>query len=428
MANPLEEHMGNLFEEAGERVRVAGRELGLEKDLIEWIVAPERELTVNFPVRMGDGSIRMFTGYRVQHSSARGPCKGGVRYHHLVTLDEVRTLALWMTMKCAVVGIPYGGAKGGVVCDPKSMSGKELEGLTRRYTAEISSMISPSMDIPAPDVNTNQQVMAWMMDTYSMGKGYCVPGVVTGKPVAIGGCVGRSEATGRGVAIIAREILDYKGMGVKGTTVVIQGFGKVGMHAARILHEMGCRVVGASDVSGCISDPNGIDVAALIDHVQSSGNGLIAGFDKGEFMKGCIEGNEVLCHMSADALIPAAMEDQITERNACDIRAKIIVEGANGPTTPEADEILNKNGVLVVPDILANAGGVVVSYFEWVQDIQSLFWKEDEINRRLEEIMIGALNDVYKVSEDYNTNLRGGAYILAISKMAEAVKTRGLYP
>ena len=424
----LSKNSGNLFEGAGDRIRGAGKTLKLNGDLVEWIIAPEVELTVNLPVRMDDDDIRIFAGYRVQHSSARGPCKGGIRYHPQVTLDEVKSLALWMTMKCAVVGIPYGGAKGGVICDPRHMSRREIEGLTRRYTTEISSMIGPSMDIPAPDVNTNQQVMAWIMDTYSMGKGYCVPGVVTGKPVAIGGCRGRSEATGRGVAIITREILNREDMPIKGTTVAIQGFGNVGRHAAEILNGMGCRIVGISDVSGGIFDPDGIDIARLTDHVDKKPDGLIAGFDDGEFVDGCMEGSERLFGMETDVLIPAALENQITKENAHRIKAKIVVEAANGPTTHEADEILNRSGVLVVPDIIANAGGVVVSYFEWVQDLQSLFWKEDEVNERLEEIIVGALNEVCDLSKDYDTDLRNGAYMLAVSKLAEATKIRGLYP
>jgi glutamate dehydrogenase (NAD(P)+) len=417
----------SLFEEAGERVRVAGERLGLPSDLVDWIIAPEKEFTVNFPVMMDNGDMKIFTGYRVQHSTARGPCKGGVRYHPSVTLDEVKSLALWMTMKCAVVNIPYGGGKGGVICNPKEMSEGELERMTRRYTAEISGIIGPERDIPAPDVNTDERVMAWMMDAYSMGKGYCVPGVVTGKPLAVGGSLGRTQATGRGVAIVSMEMLNQMDIAVKGATVALQGFGKVGMHTAEILYSMGCRIVGISDESGGVFDPRGIEIPRLISHVLGKGGGTVAGFDHG-LIEGCDEANSELFGSDVDLLIPAAMESQLTSSNADRVRARLIVEGANGPTTPEADKILNQRGIEVVPDILANAGGVVVSYFEWVQDLSSFFWDEDEVNRRLEEVMVRSLREVSAKAEKAETDLRNGAYMVSLSKLAEAEEARGVYP
>jgi glutamate dehydrogenase (NAD(P)+) len=397
-------------------------------EIIEWMKKPERELTVNFPVRMDSGKLKVFTGYRVQHSTAAGPTKGGIRYHPNVTLDEIRALAIWMTMKCATVNLPFGGAKGGVRCNPKQMSKSELEALTRRFTYEISILIGPDKDIPAPDVNTNPQTMAWMMDTYSMIKGYSVPGVVTGKPICIGGCRGRADATGRGVAIISREALNHKNMPIKGTTVAVQGFGNVGWHTARILNEMGGKVLGISDISGGIFNPNGIDVHKLITHAVKSKEKVIAGFDGGRFVEGPNDGNEELLRMDVDLLVPAAMENQITKENASTIKAKILVEGANGPTTPEADEILNRNDVFLVPDILANAGGVVVSYFEWVQDLQSFFWSEKEVNGKLESIMLNSFADVLGVAKKYEVDMRTAAYILAIQKEAEIIQARMIWP
>jgi Glutamate dehydrogenase/leucine dehydrogenase len=397
-------------------------------EIIEKIKKPHRELTVNFPVRMDEGRFRLFTGYRVQHSMVAGPAKGGIRYHPNVTLDEIRALAIWMTMKCAVVNLPYGGAKGGVVCNPKEMSQRELEALTRRFTYEIYSVIGPDMDIPAPDVNTNPQTMAWIMDTYSMLKGYPVPGVVTGKPICIGGCRGRTEATGRGVAIISGEILKYENMPIKDTTVAVQGFGKVGSHTARILNEMGCKIVGISDISGGIFNPNGIDVPKLIAHVSKSEEGIIADFDGGKIVEGSNHGNEELLEMDVDLLVPAAMENQITKENAHNIRAKVLVEAANGPTTPEASEILNKNDVFLIPDILANAGGVVVSYFEWVQNVQRYYWTEEEVNEKQKSIMIKSFADVLNTAKEYGVDMRTAAYILAIRKEAEAIQTRMIWP
>jgi len=370
---------------------------------------------------MDDDDIRIFAGYRVQHSSARGPCKGGIRYHPQVTLDEVKSLALWMTMKCAVVGIPYGGGKGGIICDPKRMSRKEIEGLTRRYAAEMSGMIGPLVDIPAPDVNTDQQVMAWMMDTYSMQKGYCVPGVVTGKPVAIGGTLGRIAATGRGVAIITEELFRRRNDDIRGKRIAIQGFGNVGVYAAKIMDQMGARIVGISDSRGAIWDEGGIEVEDLARHKKETGS--VKDYPRGT----AIDLDELIAG-DCDVLVPAALENAITERNADGVKAKLVIEGSNGSITPKADDILDEKGITVVPDILANAGGVVISYFEWVQDIQSFFWSEDEVNQKLEEILIRALNDVGKVSGDHKINLRKGAYMLAVSKVAEAIRFRCLYP
>jgi glutamate dehydrogenase (NAD(P)+) len=397
-------------------------------EIIEKIKKPHRELTVNFPVRMDSGRLKMFTGYRVQHSLAAGPTKGGIRYHPDVTLDEMRALAIWMTMKCAIVSLPYGGAKGGVRCDPREMSKSELENLTRRYTYEISIVIGPDRDIPAPDIGTTPQTMAWMMDTYSMIKGYPVPGVVTGKPICIGGCRGRADATGRGIAITSREALKYKNMPLKNTIVGVQGFGNVGMHTARILSGMGCKVIGISDISGALYDPNGIDVSKLISHVVKTKEKVIAGFDEGKFVEGSNEGNKEILSMDVDLLVPAALENQITRKNASDINAKILVEGANGPTTPEADDILNKNNVFLIPDILANAGGVVVSYFEWVQDLQSFFWAEKEIYQKLESIMLKSFADVLRVANKHNVDIRTAAYILALQREAETIQARMIWP
>jgi len=383
--------------------------------------APKRELTVNFPVRMDDGSVELFTGYRVQYNLSRGPAKGGIRYHQDVTLDEVRALAMWMTWKSAVVNIPFGGAKGGVICNPKEMSLRELENLTRRYTTEISIIISPEEDIPAPDVGTNPQVMAWIMDTYSMHRGYSVPAIVTGKPLSIGGSLGRVEATARGCMITTLEALRHRGMDPKDVKVVVQGYGNAGSIAAILMHEQGSTIVAANDTGGGIYNPKGFDPNEVLRHKQETGS--VAGFPDTDSVT-----NEELLELECDVLVPAALENAITGKNADRIKAKIITEAANGPTAPEADRILESKGVLVIPDILANAGGVTVSYFEWVQDIQAFFWSEDQINSRLKEIMINSFRDVLSTSLEKKISMRLAAQVLAIGRVAEANDTRGLYP
>ena len=399
----------------------AVKHLKLKRGIIEYLRYPKRELTVNFPVKMDDGSVKIFTGYRVHHNIVLGPAKGGIRYHPDVTLDEVRALAMWMTWKCAVVGLPFGGGKGGVICNPKEMSDQELENLTRRYTTEISIMIGPEIDIPAPDVGTNAQVMAWLMDTYSMHKGYSVLPVVTGKPVSIGGSLGRAEATGRGVMIIAREACKHLGMPFEGATAVVQGYGNVGAVAAYLLHDAGCRVIGVSDSRGGIYNPKGLDPRDVLRHKKETKS--VVGYPGADTIT-----NEELLELPCDILVPAALEKQITEDNADRIKAKLIVEGANGPTTPDADKILKGNGVFVVPDILANAGGVTVSYFEWVQGLQSFFWSEEEINCKLEKIMAKSFAEVWTVAQDKGIDMRTAALVRAIDRVAEAIYIRGIYP
>lgn len=398
----------------------------LELDECDYIseIYPERELKVTFPVRMDDGNIRVFTGYRVQHSSSRGPCKGGVRFHPDVNMDEVKALAAWMTFKCAVVGIPYGGAKGGVRVDPNELSRDELQRMTRRYTAMILPIIGPEKDIPAPDVNTNAEVMAWIMDTYSMLKGYTVPGIVTGKPIDIGGSLGRLEATGRGVMITTREILKKMGIQPKDVRVAIQGMGNVGGVSAKLLDELGCTIVAVSDVSGGIHDPSGLNVREVLDHLSARG-ALLKDY-KASGVRHI--GNEELLTCDADILVPAALENQITEQIAADIKATLIIEAANGPTTVEADAVLEKRGIPIVPDILANAGGVVVSYFEWVQNLQSLLWDEEEINKLLNSVMCKAIDEVYDLHTQKGITLRTSAYALALQKLVTAKKIRGIFP
>ncbi|HTK11148.1 MAG TPA: Glu/Leu/Phe/Val dehydrogenase [Ktedonobacteraceae bacterium] len=398
----------------------AGR-LGLSETLRAILRKPKRELVVNFPVRMDNGDVEVFTGYRVQHNITRGPAKGGIRFSPHVSLDEVRALAMWMTWKCAVVGIPFGGAKGGVICDPHQMSSSELERMTRRYTTEIAGLIGPDSDIPAPDMNTNAQVMAWMMDTYSMHKGYSIPAMVTGKPLSIGGSEGRLEATARGVRVVTHEALKKLKMLPECCTLIVQGFGNVGSITARLLAESGCKVVGLSDINGGVYNPAGIDVHKALRHSRE--HGMLAGLTGTEEVT-----NAQLLELPCDILIPAALENQITGQNANRIQARLIVEAANGPTTPEAEHILNARGVMIVPDILANAGGVTVSYFEWVQDLQRFFWTEQEINARLEEIMIRSFEAVYQKAQQQQTNLRMGAYMLAVVRVAEATEVRGVYP
>ena len=413
----------NPYDNFLETIEAAANILGLEKPDYESIKYPERELKVAIPVEMDDGSVKVFEGYRVQHSSTRGPCKGGIRYHPDVDIDEVKALAAWMTFKCAVVNIPYGGGKGAVGVDPSEVSKKELKRLTRRYTAMILPLIGPEKDIPAPDINTDAEIMGWIMDTYSMFKGYTVSGIVTGKPVGIGGSVGRSTATGRGVMLVTKEILHRMGTPVYDTTVAIQGAGKVGGTAARLLHKEGMKVIAISDVSGGVFNKNGLDIPKIRDFVE--GGGLLSEYENGDFE---YISNEELLTCDSHVLVPAAMENQINEKLAANIKAKVIVEGANGPTTVEADNILNQKGAVVVPDILANAGGVVVSYFEWVQNIQSLTWDFDEVNRTLEKIMIRAFNEVWEKMHAKGSTMRMGAYMVALERLADAKRIRGIFP
>ncbi len=415
----------NPYDNMLEVLEKAAGMLKLEEKEYIALKYPERELKVSVPVEMDDGSIRVFEGYRVQHSSSRGPCKGGIRYHQDVNIDEVKALAAWMSLKCAIANIPYGGGKGGIKVDPSELSKNELKSLTRRFTAMILPLIGPERDIPAPDVGTNSEVMGWIMDTYSMFKGYTVPGVVTGKPIEVGGSLGRSEATGKGVSIITREILHRLGMPTSGTKAAIQGLGNVGGVTAQLLHKEGYHVVAVSDVSGGIYCKTGLNMDEVFDFLAKKEGKLLKDY-KAEGVTHIT--NEELLTCDVDVLIPAALENQITEKNAAQIKAKVIVEGANGPTSVEADSILERNGTVVVPDILANAGGVVVSYFEWVQNIQSLMWDKEEINRMLEKIMIRAFNETWDKVKSMNTTMRMGAYMVAIERITNAKKIRGIFP
>ncbi len=412
-----------LYEQVIKTIEDTAKKIGLSDSDTIVLKYPERELAVSVPVTMDDGSIRVFKGYRVQHSSLKGPCKGGIRYHQDVNLEEVKALAAWMTFKCAVVNIPYGGGKGGVEVDPSELSNGELERLTRRYTASILPLIGPEKDIPAPDINTDATVMGWIMDTYSTFAGYTVPGVVTGKPIDIGGSLGRNGATGRGVMFMTREIMHRLGKPLIGAKVAIQGFGKVGATAAQYLCREGAKIVAVSDVSGGVYDPKGLSITELADYVADGGRAKLFKDYQGKGIKKIT--NEELFKLEVDILIPAATENQITEDIAGDVLAQVIVEGANGPTTPKADRILHGKGITVVPDILANAGGVIVSYFEWVQNIQSLMWDEEEINRAQEKIMIRGFNDVWNCSTKNNASLREGAYMVALERLVKARRIRG---
>jgi glutamate dehydrogenase (NAD(P)+) len=411
----------SAYEIAQRQFEKAVRYVNLKAGLAEYLRVPKRELIVNFPVQMDDKSVRVFTGYRVHHNTALGPTKGGIRYHPCVSLDEVRALAMWMTWKCAVVGLPYGGAKGGVICDPKTLSVRELENLTRRYATEISVLMSPQGDIPAPDVGTGEREMAWIMDTYSMHRGYSVPAVVTGKPLVIGGSLGRSEATGRGVMITTLEALKRKNIALEGARVVVQGFGKVGAPAAYLIEERGAKVIAVGDAQGGVYNPRGLSVRDLLAYATT--HGTVAGYKQAEPIA-----NADLLALECEVLMPCALENQITATNAPRVRAKIIAEGANGPLTPEADEILMDKGVFIIPDVLCNAGGVTVSYFEWVQDLQSFFWGEDEINERLRQIMVRSFNQTLRVAYEKKIDPRTAAQVLAIQRVAEAVLIRGIYP
>jgi glutamate dehydrogenase (NAD(P)+) len=410
------------FEMAKKQVDIAAKYLNLDPGSIEKLKSTKRELIVHFPVQMDDGRVKIFTGYRVQHNVARGPAKGGIRYHPDIDLDEMRALSMWMTWKSAVVNIPFGGAKGGVQCNPKEMSLHEIEHLTRRFTWEISMLLGPEQDIPAPDVYTNPQVMAWIMDTFSILKGYSVPGVVTGKPVELGGSLGRLEATGRGVVITSLEALKYLKMSIEGAKVVIQGCGNVGGVAAMHFHRLGAKVIAISDSEKGLYNEKGLDVMRALEYKAKYKCFVCETKDETEIT------NQELLELKCDILVPAAIENQIVEKNAPRVKAKIIAEGANGPTTPRADEILNDKGVFLVPDILANAGGVTVSYFEWVQNLQELIWSEEEVLDRLTRIMQKGFKEVLDISLSKKIPMRTAALVLGIGRVAEASRLRGLYP
>jgi glutamate dehydrogenase (NAD(P)+) len=416
---PLEQEL-NPWLAAEARFDEAAARLGLDNGLAKILRTPSKEITVYIPVQLDDGRLEVFVGYRVQHSIARGPAKGGIRYAPDVTLDEIRALAAWMTWKCAVVNIPFGGAKGGVVCDPSVLSEAELERITRRYTAELLPFLGPEIDVPAPDMNTDEQVMAWIMDTYSMHVRQTTTAVVTGKPLDLGGSRGRREATGRGCMIVCNEALKRFGMDPRSTRVVIQGFGNVGGMAAKLMAEAGYKIIAVIEIDGAVYNPKGLDIPALLAHRKHTGS--ILDFPGGENMD-----RDEAMYLECEILLPAAKENVITSRNAERIRARIICEGANGPTTPVADQILAEKGVFVIPDILANAGGVTVSYFEWVQDRQGYFWNEDLINTRLEEIMVNSFRDVTAYADKHGVNNRIAAYMLALDRVAFAIKLRGIY-
>ncbi len=411
----------SAFDVAQRQFDEAAEAMNLDPAMREVLRVPQRELITSFPVRMDNGTVRVFTGFRVQHNITRGPAKGGLRYHPAVNLDEVKALAMWMSWKTALMGIPFGGAKGGVICDPRQLSQNELERLTRRFATEISLLVGPQSDIPAPDVGTNAQTMAWFMDTLSMHQGFSTPAVITGKPVSVGGSEGRAEATGRGVATVAVRALDQLGIAPSEATVTVQGFGNVGSVSAMLLQRAGCRVVGVCDVEGAVWNPAGLHIPSLLDHVRTSGS--VVGFPGSS----AVGAHEVLI-AECTVVVPAALEGQITPEVAQRMQCKLIVEGANGPTTPDADTVLKERGILLVPDILANAGGVVVSYFEWVQNLQAFFWEEDDINRRLEDLMRRAYDTVQDVAVSKQVTLRQAAYSLAVGKVAQATQVRGIYP
>ncbi len=411
----------SLYDIGLTQFRAVAKLLELDPGIVEMLCKPSRELIVNLPVRMDDGSLRNFTGYRVQHSMARGPAKGGIRYHPQVNLDEVRGLAMLMTWKCALINIPYGGAKGGVTVDPAVLSRGELERLTRRYAAELSVIIGPQIDIPAPDVNTDAQIMAWIVDTLSMQQGQSLLAVVTGKPLILGGSKGRPEATGRGCMIVAKEVLKTLGIALPGATAVVQGLGNVGGTAARFMSEQGFLVLAVSDSKGGVYNPKGLDIPGVLRWRRD--NGSVEGYSGGDVMT-----NEELLELPCDILLPAALEGQVHQGNAVRIKSKAIVEGANGPVTPEADRILAERNILIAPDILANAGGVLVSYFEWAQNFQAFNWEEDEVNSRLEQAMVNAYRDVVALATEKNVTLRTAALMLGVQRVVEAITVRGIYP
>jgi glutamate dehydrogenase (NAD(P)+) len=411
----------NPFQSMVERFDVAAEILELNPGFYEYLSRPTRVHITSVPVMMDDGRMKVYEGYRVIHNNVLGPSKGGIRYARDVTLDEVKALAAWMTWKCAVVDVPFGGAKGGVVCDPQGMSPDELERLTRRYTANLIDVFGPDRDIPAPDMNTNEQIMAWVLDTYSMHARRTENAVVTGKPIALGGSKGRREATGRGVMTVTLAAMEQLGLSPSDCSVAVQGFGNVGSIGARLLSEQGCKVIAVSDITGGYHNASGLNIHEMMDYTTSH-DGTLEGYPHADHIT-----NEELLALDVDVLVPAAKEDQITASVAQDVKAKIIAEGANGPTTPSADPILHDRGVLVIPDILANAGGVTVSYFEWVQDRQGYFWTLDRVNRRLDRIMRRAFNQVYETAQDHDVSLRIGAYVMAIRKVADALQMRGIY-
>ncbi len=427
-ANPMADEMRrftgtdekNPFEAMSERFDRAAQLLGLDPDLYAVMRVPSRELKVYIPVRMDTGHIQVFEGFRVQHNFARGPAKGGIRYAPDVTLDEVKALSAWMTWKCAVVNVPFGGGKGGIICNPQQMSLGELERLTRRYTAELFDFIGPDKDVPAPDMNTNEQTMAWIMDTYSMHKGHTVNAVVTGKPVALGGSLGRREATGRGVLFCVNEAIKRFNLTPEQTSVVVQGSGNVGGIGAELMYELGYKVMAISDVHGGIYNKNGLNIPEVLKYLNA--NKTLEGFPEADRVS-----NSELLEIECDVLAPCATENQITSENADKIKCKIMAEGANGPTTPKADQVLHDNGIFVIPDILANAGGVTVSYFEWVQDRMGYFWREDEVNQRLEEKMVASFNELCALSDGRNVDTRTAAYMLAIDRVAYDTRMRGIY-
>jgi len=415
----MAEH-GAIFGAMLQEFNVAARIINLEPGVWNILTHPKRQVMVSCPVQMDNGEIEVFTGYRVQYNITLGPAKGGIRYHPDVSLDEVTALAAWMTWKCAVAHIPFGGAKGGIICDPTKMSRRELEALTRRYVAEIIDLIGPEKDVPAPDVNTNDQVMAWVMDTYSMHVGHTATAVVTGKPIEMGGSLGRREATGRGVMIVTREAAKHLGVDIQRATVGVQGFGNVGSVSADLLAKIGAKIVAVTDWKGGVYNPKGLDVPKLIEYTRN--HKTVEGFPGGDHLS-----NDQLWLLDVDILIPAALENQITMENASKIKAKIITEGANGPTTPDAHRYLHERGVFVIPDILANSGGVTTSYFEWVQDRYGYFWEEEEVNTRLEKKMCIAFDAVLQTSLKYKVDLRTGAYIVAIQRVGTVTKMRGMY-
>jgi glutamate dehydrogenase (NAD(P)+) len=411
----------NPWQVAQQQFDLAAERLNLDPGLRRVLREPRRELVDHFPVKMDDGSVQVFTGYRVQHNLGRGPAKGGIRYHQDVSIDEVKALAMWMTWKCAVVGIPYGGGKGGVIVDPKKLSQKELESLSRRFFTEIEVLVGPEKDIPAPDVNTNAQVMAWFMDTFSMHAGYTVPGVVTGKPISLGGSEGRNEATARGTVFCIVEASRHLGLELGKSTVAIQGFGNAGSIAAQLITDEGATVVAVSDSTGGIHNPDGLDIKRVI--AWKKEHGTVQGFPGATDIT-----NADVLEVDCNILIPAALENQITERNAGNIKARLIAEAANGPTTPEADRILFKNSKFMIPDILCNAGGVTVSYFEWVQDLNRDHWSERVVNDKLREIMVKAFQEVLAIARREQCDMRTAAYLLAVQRVADATAMRGLYP
>ncbi|SDF64187.1 Glu/Leu/Phe/Val family dehydrogenase [Sporolituus thermophilus] len=411
----------NPLEVAQQQLETAANHLKLDPRIHAILREPKRFFEVSIPVRMDDGSVRVFKGYRSQHCDAIGPTKGGIRFHPDVTPDEVKALSIWMTFKCGVIGLPYGGGKGGVVCNPQELSQDELERLSRGYIRAIAQFVGADKDIPAPDVNTNPQIMAWMVDEYNEIKGHSEPGMITGKPIIIGGSLGRGAATGRGVSIATREAAKKVGLDLKGAKVAVQGYGNVGSHAAKFLHEMGCKIVAVSDVKGGIYAENGLDLAAVDAQLKQTGSvvgtpGTVA------------VTNKELLELPCDILVPAALENQITAENAANLKCKIVVEGANGPTTPEADKILADRGVLVVPDIFANAGGVTVSYFEWVQNLSNFYWTEEEVNERLERMMVKAFNEIWDMYQKHPVDMRTASYMVSINRIAEAIRAKGWVP